>query len=457
MDDAGAARKPGDPGAPPAPATARVPVRAISLLLPSALNLGIAQLLAPVLNALLARTSDPEAAIGGFAVALGISGLIALPQLRIQHLTLVFLEGRPALLALRRFVAVFGVAVSAVALLVALTPLSGLVLGRLFATEGSIRDEAAVSLIALIPFPALTVARMHLYGIALRSERPRVVWAGTVGGATAVLATASMLLALGVDGAPVAAIAVSVGAAFEVAGLSVLAGGLGSDRLVSIEAPSQRALLVFFTPLLFAAFLPAVSTPLITATIARAPEADVSLAAFPLAMSVFTFVTLIAGGVQPTVLSQFSRGDDPRGIRRFAVIVGFVAMIGGLLVAWVPPLTELVIADMLGASGRLFDLSVVGLRVLSFLPPLLTVEQLYAAVLLHTKRTRALVWVNAWRLLGLILYVVLVPRLTDWSGAAVGAGAISFTLALEAVVAVLYGRGPFLGMLRAASPRPPSR
>lgn len=426
------------------------PVRAIALLLPSALNLGIAQILAPVLNALLARTTDPEAAIGGFAVALGISGLVALPQLRVQHLTLVFLEGHASLLALRRFIAIFVVLVSVVAALLALTPLSGLVLERLFATEGRIRDEAAVSLIALIPFPALAIARMHLYGVALRSERPIVVWGGTVGGAIAVLGTAVLLLVGGVEGAAVAAIAVSVGAGLEVAGLVVVTGSVRAVSLPAVDAPSQRVLMSFFTPLLFAAFLPAVSTPLITATVARSPEPDVSLAAFPLAMSVFTFVTLVAGGVQPTVLSLLHRGDEPRGVRRFAVLVGFVAMIGGLLVAWVPPLTELVVEDLLGASGRLSDLTVVGLRVLSFLPPLLTVEQLYAAALLQTRRTRALVYVNAWRLLGLLLFVALVPLATDWTGAAIGAGAIAFTLSLEAVVAVIYGRSAFASLLASA-------
>lgn len=423
------------------------PVRAIALLLPSALNLGIAQILAPALNAMLARTSDPEPAIGGFAVALGISGLIALPQLRVQHLTLVFFEGRASLLALRRFIAIFVAITSAIALLVALTPLSDLVLEDLFATDGRVRDEAAVSLIALIPFPAFAIARMHLYGIALRAERPAVVWAGTVGGAVAVLGTAAGLLAAGVDGAPVAAIAVSVGAGVEVVGLALITGDAGSMRLASVESPSQRALMAFFTPLLFAAFLPAVSTPLITATVARSPEADVSLAAFPLAMSVFTFVTLISGGVQPTVLSLFSRGDEPHGVRRFAVLVGLIAMVGGLLVAWVPPLSDLVVRDLLGADDRLAELTVVGLRILSFLPPLLTIEQLYAAALLQTKRTRALVYVNAWRLLGLILFVALVPALTDWSGAAIGAGAIAFTLSLEAVVAVLYGRSAFRSLL----------
>jgi uncharacterized membrane protein len=94
---------------------------------------------------------------------------------------------------------------------------------------------------------------------------------------------------------------------------------------------------------------------------------------------------------------------------------------------------------------------VVGLRALSFLPPLLTIEQLYAAALLETKRTRALVWVNAWRLLGLILFVAIVPAATDWSGAAIGAGAVAFTLTLEAVVAVIYGRSAFASLLGATS------
>lgn len=446
--------QPSGPPRSPAP-----PVRAIALLLPSALNLGIAQILAPVLNALLARTADPQAAIGGFAVALGITGLVALPQLRIQHLTLVYFEDRASLVALRRFVAVFIAIVSAVALLVALTPLSGVVLERLFATDGGIRDEAARALIALIPFPALAVARMHLYGIALRTERPSVVWGGTIGGAAAVLTTASVLLATGVEGALVAGIAVSTGAALEVAALALVTGVTGTTRVpgghrlptvVPAETPSQRALITFFTPLLFAAFIPAVSAPLIMATVARSPEPDVSLAAFPLAVSLFTFVTLVSNGVQPTVLSLFGRGDDPRGIRRFAILVGFVGMAGSLLIAWVPPLTSLLVEDLIGAEGRLRDLTVVGLRVLSFLPPLLTVEQLFAAALLHTKRTRALVYVNAWRLLGLIVFLLVVRTSTDWSGAAIGAGAVAFTLTLEAIAAYAYGRKPFASLVPSA-------
>ncbi|MYA59055.1 MAG: hypothetical protein F4X40_00650, partial [Chloroflexi bacterium] len=60
--------------------------RATTLLLPASLNLGITHVLAPALNGLMARSVEPEAAIGGYAIAMGVMGLVALPQMRIQQL-----------------------------------------------------------------------------------------------------------------------------------------------------------------------------------------------------------------------------------------------------------------------------------------------------------------------------------------------------------------------------------
>ena len=60
--------------------------RGLTLWLPASVNLGIASLLAPAMNALLARAADPEASIAGFAVALGVITIVALPQFRIQQL-----------------------------------------------------------------------------------------------------------------------------------------------------------------------------------------------------------------------------------------------------------------------------------------------------------------------------------------------------------------------------------
>src|SRR5690606_18136244 len=63
----------------------------LSLLLPISVNVSITQVLVPALAAILARTSSPVDAIGGYAVALGVVQLLKLPELRVQQLTLVFL------------------------------------------------------------------------------------------------------------------------------------------------------------------------------------------------------------------------------------------------------------------------------------------------------------------------------------------------------------------------------
>ena len=96
--------------------------RGLTLWLPASVNLGIASLLAPAMNALLARADDPEASIAGFSVALGVITIVALPQFRIQQLTLVFLHDHRALRSLRRFVVITAAAVGAISCAAALTP-----------------------------------------------------------------------------------------------------------------------------------------------------------------------------------------------------------------------------------------------------------------------------------------------------------------------------------------------
>ena len=131
--------------------------RASTLLLPASLNLGISNVLAPLLNAMLARSVEPEAAIGGYAIALSIMMLVALPQLRIQQLTLVFLEDQASLRRIRVFVGVFAGLGGVVALLAAFTPIRDLLLDVVFATEGSLRDQTRLAEIFVIQISLMAV------------------------------------------------------------------------------------------------------------------------------------------------------------------------------------------------------------------------------------------------------------------------------------------------------------
>lgn len=413
-----------------------------SLLLPISVNVSITQLLVPALAAILARSTSPAEAIGGYAIALSVIQLLKLPELRVQQLTLVFLEHRGSLPALRRFIAVLAGVVALATVLIALTPLRDPVIEQAFGTRGALGEEAKRALIWLTPLPPLGVIRTYQYGRLLRVGAVRLVWAGTTTGVVVVLATALALVLSGaVDGAAAAATAVSVGAAVEVA----LLWRLDARAIRSLEAAagrpaaSQREMLQFFVPLLFVAMLPAVTYPLVNATVARAPEPDVSLAAVAAAYGVFQVVILPTNGVQSTALALFARRAPAMWVVWFGLAVGVASLVVAAAIVGLPGLDAFVFARMMGVEGRLYELTVVAFLVLAVLPPFLALEQLYAAALMRLRRTNALLWINGWRLLGLVVWIVAVPVLTPWSGVVIGAGAITATLILEAVLTYAYG------------------
>ena len=67
-------------------------------------------------------------------------------------------------------------------------------------------------------------------------------------------------------------------------------------------------------PLLIVAFLPAFSKPFILALVSHTSESTLSLAAFPLAMGIFTFFTFLVGGLTPTILALMNQGEDLKKI-----------------------------------------------------------------------------------------------------------------------------------------------
>ena len=199
----------------------------------------------------------------------------------------------------------------------------------------------------------------------------------------------------------------------------------------------------FFTPLIFASLLPAATTPIVNAALARTTEPETSLAAFAIAIGLFQFLTILLWGAQPSILALLARGD---GMRRITVLTNGVAgvvLIAAMASAFVPPLSQLVIEDISGARDRLAELSLLGLRVLAPLPLLLVQEQVFASALMQVRRTRPILYVNLWRLAALFVFVVLALGLEGLPGVAVGAGAWAASLIVEAVATYAYGRGAY--------------
>ena len=282
--------------------------RATQLLLPASLNLGLPAILAPAVNAILARGDNPEEAIGGYAVAVAIMLLVSLPQMRIQQMTLVFLEDRVSLNYLKRFTAATAIVVGGIAAIVALTPISDLILVQLFSLQGNLANEAQAALVALLPLPALAVGRPHLYGCAIRLGHTSHVWAGSALGLGTVVLTAPILQASNfIEGAAVGASAITIAALAEVILLTWLTGpALRQELPVSqtTQTPIGYTVLVrFFMPLLFAGLLATLTPAVIHAALARTPTPELSIAAVSIALSVSQLLTIVLWGLQPTILA----------------------------------------------------------------------------------------------------------------------------------------------------------
>jgi O-antigen/teichoic acid export membrane protein len=419
--------------------------RATLLLVPASLNLGVAAILAPAVNAILARGENPEEAIGGYAVALGIIMLVALPQMRIQQMTLVFLDDGVSLARLRRFTATSALIVALLAAIVALTPIRDLVLQRVFSLSGVLESEARAALLALLPLPALAVARPHLYGCAIRLGHTRHVWAGTIVGMGTVILTALVLQLSGtVEGAAVGAFAVSAAALAEVLVMIWLTGPALRRELPSAPddgAGTEYASMVrFFMPLLFAGFLATVTPPVINAAVARTSTPETSIAAIAIALSVSQFLTIILWGLQPTVLALLGQGHDPRQIRLFANAIGLLVMVLAMFFAFYPPATVFILRDLVGVEGRLFESAQLGMRIFAPLPLILAQEQIFSSALMRVRRTRRILYINLIRLASLIAFVLIGLNLVDAPGVVLGIGAIAFTLVVEAGATYVYGR-----------------
>ena len=419
-------------------------------MLPASVNLGIAGLLAPIINALLARAADPEAAIAGFAVAWGLMALIAIPQLRIQQLTLVFARSSQSLARVRRFVAMLALMSLAVAALTASTPMGGWILAGPFGLSGAPLDQASLALAPLVAWVPLSCMRTHLHGVMLLSGRTAVMWTGIAVSLVGATSTTTVLLAGEAAPAAAAAWGYSLGVGLEV--LILYAADRSARNLPqqSVPVPRFGELARFFGPLLVAALLPTVTVPILHAAMARAPDPATGIAAFALARSVIHLATIPIWGLQPTLLALFGGNTAPRAAATFAYSMGLGVLILTLAISYVGPANDLVLGRLLGAGGDLLAQGRSAMMLLALLPPLMAMEQIYSSALLACRRANPFVWINLLRLLILVLAVgatLLTVPLAVWVGA-IGEFA---GLCGEALVTMWFGRSSYRQLARAAA------
>lgn len=418
--------------------------RILRLYLPLAVSWWLMMMDVPVLNLFLARAPGAELSLAAFGVANSLVFMLEAPIYMMLELSIALSSSRSAFRTLRRFYILAGLGLTAVGLVVLYTPLWRILLQDLMGIPASIAPTAAGALRILMwwVFP-IGWRRVH-QGVLVREGQSMIIGAGTV--LRLAVLTVAMYVGQALIPLPAAylgALAAGVGVLAETALMHFVARFSIRQRLPESEnSPDSLSfgrLWSLFLPLATTSVLFQVIPPLVTAGVASAPSAELSLAAWPVAWglaTVFWAPTLALR--QVSVALARDRGAW-RKVSRFVALTGLVLSLAlGLL--GLTPFLYVVMDYLVGVSVPVASVAAPALRIMILLPLGYSLHSLYAGLLVLQARPRTL---RTAKMLNLtIVGAVLLGGLLigGVQGAALGALAVTTGTVIEAAWLWLQSR-----------------
>jgi len=283
----------------------------------------------PLLSAVVARLANPEVNLGAYGgVVFPLALLIEAPIIMLLTASTKLSRDLDSYKKLWRFMMLAGGGLSALHLLVAITPLFDWLVGGLLGVEGDILEASRLGMVIMTPWTWAIAHRRFNQGVLIRFGRSRAVTWGTLvrlATDTAVLATAYSLakhIDLPILGIIAATAAVSAGVVAEAVYAAWIVRPIVRDVLPgerSTEPPlGRKRFLSFYIPLALSPLLGLAAQPILTAGISRMPFALESLAILP-ALNGFTFLfRSVSLAFLEVVVALVERPGGYAALRRFA-------------------------------------------------------------------------------------------------------------------------------------------
>ncbi len=414
-----------------------------SFWLPLAASWALMALEGPFVQAAIARLPDPETHLAAFGIVVSLSITIESPIIMLLATSTALCRDWAAYRVLHRFMLWLNLFVTVVAAIVAFTPVYNWVVPGLMGTPDHIAEVARPGLQVMTLWSAAIGWRRFYQGIMIRFGQTRRVSYGTAVRLLASGGTAALLAVWGgLSGTLVGSCALMAGVLSEAAFATwmvrpTLAIRLSMPALSLSSAPlTMRRAAGFHLPLAATSLLTLLSQPLISAGLARLPFPEQSLAAWPVASSLF-FVTRSFGMAVQEVTIALVIGPQTLGpVRRFNRGVALGTMLLLALIAFTP-LADLYLHEIAGVSAELARFIVPGLRAALLLPGLTALQSELRALLMKGESTRSI-----YQAMGINLTVTLAALVLGVVLQAPGVpmAAMVLTLAMAAELAFLRWR-----------------
>jgi hypothetical protein len=335
--------------------------------LPLALSFELMMAEAPALQAAIGRLPETEQNLAAWGLTIGLALLIESPVILLLTTTIALVKDRASFVALRKFMGMLALLCTLVTALVAFTPIYGLVTEKIMNQPPEIAALARVPLGVMLFWSAAIAWRRFFQGVLVRFEQARWMTWGTLLRLIAIVGVAGWLARSGATtGAAAAALAVMAGVLIEAVASTLFARATVKQLPPGGEPLVQRAIARFHAPLALNTLLSLLAQPLTAAALARLPNPNPNLAAWPVIFGVLLVMRGWSFAVQELTLSRLKAGDSPESLRRFALVVGIVTTLATLLLLLTPALDSYL--KLLGTPARLWPLVHRGLLFSAALP-----------------------------------------------------------------------------------------
>lgn len=413
--------------------------------LPLAASWLLMALESPYISAALARLTEPERMIAAFGLAASLSITIESPVISLLSTSTALARSRQNYLMLRRFTQHLMLGTTFVQFLLAWTPLFDVVVKGWLGVPESLLAPVRLGLQLMLPWSAAIAWRRFRQGIMICYGHAGQVGRGTVLRLVGSAGTAT-LLAFGfhAPGIVVGTLALSVGVIAEaiyahIASQPTITDHLGDAATSKAEDISYRELVGFHWPLAASNLLFLFTQPIIAAALARSPNPELNLAAWPV-LNGLLFITRAPEMALPEVTIALNEEKESQSaLRRFSFGVGAALTVFLILVAYTP-LSDFYFHKLIGVTADLSSIARQGAGLALVMPLAMAFVTTSRGLLTARRKTRPQAVAMILELVMLVV-VLLLGVLLNQPGVPMAALGMTAALVVEAIFLWFVLRG----------------
>ena len=387
----------------------------LAFWLPLALTWAIMGVEIPVVSVAVTALPDATANLAALGAAIAFAWFSETPTVNLTPATLRLASDNVSYMTMRRYAVALCLLALGLNTVLAATPLMQSILQDIVGVPEDLSILASKAYVWMLPWPAAIGLRRFYQAVMIRQGATRRVAYGT-GIRLAVLSVTAALFAMTgwLTGAESGALALSLGVIFETAAARVMATGSIHALRTSVSADPPLTFSAFwqlYWPLTIMMMLNLAISALVTTGLAKAKDAAVALAAFPVAHGINFIARALATSFQEPVIAFLGRDETYRlALAKFAVRLG-VALTGAMAFLAFTPAGPWTLTNLMNLPAQLTKPAMNSFATLTLYPAVTLWFMWIRARLTHARRTQPIAAATVFETLALmlILWILITP------------------------------------------------